>query len=74
MVKLKNDMLVNAEDNPERLREIMHQLSPSDRAYLQRMLNAKRMGVSNDGELMSLDELLEADHEEDEGYNSLFTG
>ena len=72
--KMKNDFLTNFDGNPERLQDIMNQLSPSDRAYLQQELNTRRLGVSNDGEMMSLDELLEADQEEDEGYNSLFTG
>lgn len=72
--KMKNDMLAMAQDNPERLDDIMQQLSPSDRAYLQRMLDTKRLGISDDGELMSLDELLEAEQDEDEGYNSLYLG
>lgn len=71
--KLKNDFLADFDENPARIQQIMQQLSPSDRAYLQQVLSARRLGVSGDGELMSLDELLD-DQAEDENYNSLFTG
>lgn len=70
--KRKNDLLADFEQNPRRLQYIMKQLSPDDRAYLQEHLANRRLGVSNDGELVSLDDLL--DNEQDDKYNSLFTG
>ncbi|MDQ7028169.1 MAG: hypothetical protein Q9P44_21710, partial [Anaerolineae bacterium] len=70
--KRKNDFLADFDQNPRRLQHIMSQLSPDDRAYLQEELANRRLGVSNDGELISLDDLLDDDSDND--YNSLFTG
>ena len=70
--KLKNDFGMALEPYPARLARIMNQLSPDDRTYLQEQLANRRLGVSSDGELMSLDELL--DDNGDDKHNSLFTG
>ncbi|MDQ7035386.1 MAG: hypothetical protein Q9P01_11280 [Anaerolineae bacterium] len=66
--KRKNDFLADFDQNPRRLQHIMSQLSPDDRAYLQEELANRRLGVSNDGELILLDD------DSDDDYNSLFTG
>ena len=71
--KRKNDFIAEFEENPARLQDILRRLSPEDRAYLQQHLAASKLGVSDDGELMSLDELIARDNEE-ESHNSLFTG
>ena len=68
--KRKNELGVSFEPYPARLSRIMSQLSPDDRAYLEEQLANRRLGVSGDGELMSLDELLD----DDDQYNSLYTG
>ena len=70
--KRKNDLGMGVEPYPARLARIMNQLSSDDRAYLQEQLANRRLGVSSDGELMSLDELL--DDNSDDKHNSLFTG
>jgi hypothetical protein len=70
--KHKNDFGMDFEPYPARLAGIMNQLSPDDRAYLEEQLANRRLGVSSDGELMSLDELL--DDGGDDKHNSLFTG
>ena len=72
--KFKNDFLADVEQHPARLQQILNQLSPKDRAYLQQQLASRKLGVTDDGELMSLDELIAQDDSEDENRRSLFTG
>ena len=71
--KRKNDYLADLENHPARLQRILRQLSPEDRDYLQQQLAVRKLGVSGDGELMSLDELMAHDSEDDEP-RSLYTG
>jgi hypothetical protein len=71
--KRKNDYLADLNTNPDRLQRILRQLSPEDRDYLQQQLAVRKLGVSGDGELMSLDELMAHDSEDDEP-RSLYTG
>jgi hypothetical protein len=68
--KHKNDASLNFDADPLRLQSIMHQLSPADQTYLKQYLTARKLGVSDDGELMSLNDLLA----EDDDQQSLFTG
>jgi hypothetical protein len=71
--KRKNDYLAHLDNHPDRLQRILRQLSPEDRDYLQQQLAVRKLGVSGDGELMSLDELIAQDSEDDEP-RSLYTG
>jgi hypothetical protein len=41
-----------------RLERIMKQISPQDRAYLERRLADQEVGLGNDGEIISMDDLL----------------
>ena len=52
-------------DEDIELDDIMAQLSPEQQAYLQDRLRNKRLGVGNDGELMSMNELLSQYDEKD---------
>jgi phage FluMu protein gp41 len=45
-------------DDSQRMRRIMAQLTPPDRDYLRERLAAQRLGLSDDGEMVSLDEVL----------------
>jgi hypothetical protein len=73
--KRKNDFLAEFDNNPARLQRILRQLSPEDRDYLQQQLAARRLGVSGDGELVTLDDLLAHDDSEDDSeHRSLYTG
>jgi hypothetical protein len=72
-IKHKNDFLADMQDRPARLQYILRQLSSEDRDYLQQQLTIGKLGVSSDGELMSLDELIIQDNE-GENYNSSYTG
>ncbi|MAS32536.1 MAG: hypothetical protein CL610_00930 [Anaerolineaceae bacterium] len=45
-------------DTESRLGQIMTRLSPDERDYLQHELDTRLMGVGDDGELLSVDELL----------------
>ena len=71
--KRKNDYLAGLDNHPDRLQRILRQLSPEDRDYLQQQLAVRKLGISGDGELMSLDELMAHDTEDDEP-RSLYTG
>src|SRR5688572_25019826 len=71
--KRKNDFLADLDNHPDRLQRILRQLSPEDRNYLQQQLAVRKLGVSGDGELMSLDDLLANDNSDDE-QRSLYTG
>ena len=73
--KRKNDFLADLDNHPARLQRILRQLSPEDRDYLQQQLAARRLGVSGDGELMTLDDLLaDNDTDDDSEHRSLYTG
>ncbi len=52
-------------DDSQRMRRIMAQLTPQDRDYLRERLAAQRLGLSDDGELVSLDEVLSDDEASD---------
>lgn len=57
-------------DSPE-LQRILNRLSASDREYLEDYLAARRLGLADDGEMMSLEDLI---HDADDDIKALFTG
>lgn len=57
--KKKHGEAVEMLDEDARLDHIMNQLSLEERDYLERLLEAKRLGVADDGELTSLDDLMQ---------------
>jgi hypothetical protein len=56
--KRKRRLTLDDLDDSQRMRRIMAQLTPPDRDYLRERLAAQRLGLSDDGEMVSLDEVL----------------
>ncbi|MEM9952296.1 MAG: hypothetical protein AAF846_11875 [Chloroflexota bacterium] len=57
-------------NNDAVLEDIMEQLSPEQQAYLERRLQNSSMGVGNDGELISIDDLL-SDYDQEQRENRM---
>lgn len=67
--KKKNDFadFSFADSNSDmQLEDIMRELSPQQQAYLERRLHSSRLGVGNDGELVSINDLLNEYDESEE--------
>lgn len=61
--KQKLDFMPYEDSDYSRLERIMNQLSPQDRAFLERKLADKEVGLSDDGEIVSMNDLLDKNEE-----------
>jgi hypothetical protein len=61
--KRKNRLPLEDMDDDHRIRRIMAQLTPPDRDYLHERLADRQLGLSDDGEMVSLDDIL-ADYDD----------
>lgn len=55
----KNEFMYGGDFDDARLERIMNQLSPQDQAYLERRLADREVGLSDDGEIVSMNDLLD---------------
>lgn len=59
--KQKREYITDFVDEDERLENIMRKLSTDEKQYIQSLIAAKRMGIADDGELTTLNDLLDDD-------------
>ena len=69
--KQKRDVIMNVQVDSPDLQRILNRLSDSDREVLENYLTVHQLGLTDDGEMMSLDELLNG---ADDDIKSMFVG